>query len=171
VFTVWEPILPTDYSSPGSGVLARLSDPRVSQYWDKNHLFAEQLARRLKSDPEHPRPRCCDESGIDWDEVAVYRQVESWDDKLPRAVFLDGPVIHALGFANVVAELLSKATDSEPKSEDFQPMRSLAVSADFASDRRHNPEHQNYFNFAYSDFAATKIGMSGSVSFHNVRKS
>jgi hypothetical protein len=116
VFTVWEPILATDYSSPGNGVLARLSDPRVAQYWDKNHLFAEQLARRLKSDPEHPRPHCCNSDGIDWDEVAVYRQDANWDDQLPRAAFLDGPVVHALGLANVVAELLSKARDSEPRS-------------------------------------------------------
>jgi hypothetical protein len=135
LFVVWEPILPTDYSSPSTGVLTRLSDPRVAQYWDRNHLFAEQLARRLKSDPEHPRPRCCDEGGIDWDEVAVYRQDAHWDDQLPRAIFLDGPVVHALGFANVVAELLAKATDSEPRSENSQPMRSQAASAGFASHR------------------------------------
>jgi hypothetical protein len=126
VFAVWEPILPTDYSSPSTGVLARLSDPRVAQYWDKNHLFAEQLARRLKSDPDQPRPRCCDESGIDWDEVAVYRPDALWDAQLPRAVFLDGPVVHALGFADVVAELLSKATDSEPRSQNSQPKSSSA---------------------------------------------
>jgi hypothetical protein len=122
VFAVWEPILPTDYSSPSTGVLARLSDPRVAQYWDQNHLVAEQLARRLNSDLEHPRPRCCDASGIDWDEVAVYRQDANWDDQLPRAVFLDGPVVHALGFANVVSELLSKTTYSEPRSENSQRM-------------------------------------------------
>jgi hypothetical protein len=28
-----------------------------------------------------------------------------------------------------------------------------------------------YFNFAYSAFAAMSMGMSGSASFHNVRKS
>ncbi|MGB7437569.1 MAG: hypothetical protein WBR26_08630 [Candidatus Acidiferrum sp.] len=125
VFAVWEPILPTDYSSPSTGVMARLSDPRVTQYWDKNHLFATQLARRLKSDAEHPRPRCCNQHGIDWDEVAVYRQGAQWGDQLPRAVFLDGPVVHALGFADVVTELLSKSTDSKLSSEKFQPMSSI----------------------------------------------
>jgi hypothetical protein len=125
VFAVWEPILPTDYSSPSTGVLARLSDPRVAQYWDKSHLFAEQLARRLKSDPNHPRPRCCDESGIDWDEVAVYRQDVHWDDQLPRAVFLDGPIVHALGFANAVTELLSRPTNSKQRLENSQPMLSI----------------------------------------------
>lgn len=116
VFAVWEPILPTDYSSPSTGVLARLSDPRVAQYWDKNHLFAEQLGSRLKTDEGHPQPSCCNRHGIQWDEVAVYDQDVHWEDQLPRAAFLDGPVVHALGFANVVAELLSKARDSEPRS-------------------------------------------------------
>jgi len=87
VFAVWEPILPTDYSSPGSGVLARLSDPRVEQYWDKNHLFAERLASRLKADEGHPQPTCCNRHGIQWDEVAVYGQEARWDSQLPRAIF------------------------------------------------------------------------------------
>ena len=121
---VWEPILPTDYSSPDSKVLTRLSDTRVVQYWDKGHLFAGLLAVRLKSDPEHPRPHCCFNYGFDWDEVAVYRQDVQWDDQVPRAVFLDGPVVHALGFANVVTELLSRTTKAEPRKEESQ-----AVSA------------------------------------------
>lgn len=33
-------------------VLSWLSDIRVVQYWDKNHLFAEQLGLLMKSDPE-----------------------------------------------------------------------------------------------------------------------
>ncbi len=40
VFAVWEPMLPTDWSSPNTHVLARLSDPRVIQVWDKKHLIA-----------------------------------------------------------------------------------------------------------------------------------
>jgi hypothetical protein len=116
VFAVWEPILPTDYSSPGTGVLARLADPRVAQYWDKNHLFAEKLAARLTSDAGHPHPSCCNSHGIQWDEVAVYPQDARWDGQLPRAAYLDGAIVHALGFASVVDELLSKATDSEERN-------------------------------------------------------
>ncbi|MGA8234745.1 MAG: hypothetical protein WB795_24935 [Candidatus Acidiferrales bacterium] len=117
--------MPTDYSSPSTEVLARLSDQRVTQYWDKNHLFAAQLARRLKSDSEHPRPRCCNQHDIDWDEVAVYRQDAQWGDQLPRAVFLDGPVVHALGFADVVGELLSVKANSKLGSEESQSMSSI----------------------------------------------
>jgi hypothetical protein len=127
VFAVWEPILPTDYSSPSTGALARLADPRVSQYWDKNHLFAEQLASRLTADAGHPQPSCCKRHGIQWDEVAVYPQDAHWDGQLPRAVYLEGPIVHALGFANVVAELLFKSVDSKPTSEEFQPTRSIPL--------------------------------------------
>ena len=107
--------------------MGRLSDPRVAQYWDKKHLFAERLASRLKTDQGHPQPSCCNRHGIQWDEVAVYRQDTQWGDQLPRAAFLDGPIVHALGFANTVAELLSKATDSEPKSENSQPLSSSSI--------------------------------------------
>jgi hypothetical protein len=88
--------------------LARLSDPRVLQYWDKNHLFAEQLGRELESDSVHPKPNCCTRHGIQWDEVAVYSQDAQWDGQLPRAVFLNGPVVRALDFSKVVTDLVSK---------------------------------------------------------------
>jgi hypothetical protein len=108
VFAVWEPILPTDYSSPGTAVLARLSDPRVSQYWDKNHLFAEQLGRKMEANAGQRQPKCCTRKAIQWDEVAVYSTDAHWDGQLPRAVFLDGPVVHAVDFSTVVADLVSK---------------------------------------------------------------
>jgi hypothetical protein len=108
VFAVWEPILPTDYSSPGSAILARLSDPRVAQYWDKNHLVAEQLARKLAADADHPHPICCTRNGIQWDEVAIYAPDARWDAQLPRAVFLNGPVVRSPDFSKTVTSLLSR---------------------------------------------------------------
>jgi len=109
VFAVWEPILPTDFSSPGTLVLSRLSDSRVAQYWDKDHLFAGELRRKLESDVGQPRPNCCTSRGVEWDEVAVYDRDAHWDAQLPRAVFLNGPVVNSLGFSNVVTEMLSPA--------------------------------------------------------------
>jgi hypothetical protein len=107
VFAIWEPILPTDYSMPGTAVLARLFDPRVAQYWDKNHLFADQLAYRMESDAGDPRPNCCMHKGVQWDEVAVYPQNARWDEQLPGAVFLNGPVVRSLDFSKTVTDLLS----------------------------------------------------------------
>lgn len=108
MFAVWEPILPTDYSSPGTAVLGRLSDPRVAQYWDKNHLFAEQLGRKIEADASQPRPKCCTRKGVQWDEVAVYPQGAHWDEQLPFSVFLNGPVVQSREFSKVVSDLLSK---------------------------------------------------------------
>ena len=105
---MWEPILPTDYSSPGTAVLARLSDPRVEQYWDKNHLFADQLGRAIESDAGQPQPKCCSRKGVQWDEVAVYDRAARWNGQLPRAAFLNGPVVHSLDFSKAVTDLLSK---------------------------------------------------------------
>ena len=108
MFAVWEPILPTDYSSPGTAILARLSDPRVTQYWDKNHLFAEQLGSKIAADAGQPKPNCCTRQGIQWDEIAVYGQDTQWDGQLPRAVYLNGPVVHSPDFSTTVTNLLSK---------------------------------------------------------------
>jgi hypothetical protein len=108
VFAVWEPILPTDYSSPSTGVLARLSDPRVRQYWDKHHLFAEKLGHKIEADAGEPQPKCCTNKGIQWDEIAVYSPDAHWDEQVPRAVFLNGPVVRSLDFSKVVTDLLAK---------------------------------------------------------------
>ena len=108
VFAVWEPILPTDYSAPGTAVLGRLADPRVAQYWDKNHLFAAQLGRKIQADAPQPKPRCCTQNGIQWDEVAVYSQDAQWSSELPRAFFLNGPVVRSLDFSEVLNHLLTK---------------------------------------------------------------
>lgn len=89
-------------------MLARLSDARVAQYWDKNHLFAEQLKQKINADALHPQPNCCNHKGTEWDEVAVYSQDAQWNEQLPRAVFLNGPVIHSLDFSKEVTDLLSK---------------------------------------------------------------
>jgi len=88
--------------------LARLSDARVGQYWDKNHLFAAQLGHKIESDADQPQPKCCIGKGFHWDEVAVYPQGARWDGQLPRAVFLNGPVVRSLDFSTTVTDLLSQ---------------------------------------------------------------
>jgi hypothetical protein len=91
VFAVWEPILFTDWSKPGAGVLARLSDPRAVQFWDSQHLVAKQLAKDARA--PQPEPHCCTRNGILWDLAAVYPPHVLWTDRLPQAVLFDGPVV------------------------------------------------------------------------------
>jgi hypothetical protein len=94
-------------------VLSRLSDARVAQYWDKNHLFAEQLRHKIEADESQPQPKCCVREGTQWDEVAVYPQGVRWDGQLPRAVFLNGPVVRSLDFSKTVEDLLSNQTHGQ----------------------------------------------------------
>lgn len=86
VMVVWEPILPSDWSRPTRPVLARLSDKRVEQFWDKNHLIARQLSAQLHT----KEPNCCRHAGTLWDLVALYPKDTNWNDSEP--IYIDGPV-------------------------------------------------------------------------------
>jgi hypothetical protein len=84
-------MLPTDWSAPASSVLRRLSDGRVTQYWDPNHLLATQM----KKDARVPQPEqdCCVRSGILWDLAAVYPPRSIWSAQMPAATVFNGPVV------------------------------------------------------------------------------
>lgn len=91
MFAVWQPMLPTDWAAPASSALRRLSDRRVQQYWDPNHLLATQM----KKDARAPQPEqdCCIRSGILWDLAAVYPPGSIWSDRMPAATVFNGPVV------------------------------------------------------------------------------
>jgi len=88
VLVVWEPILPTDWSRPSGMVQSRISDTRVIQYWDNDHLVAGELRRQLSSEPS-----CCQRSGILWDLAVLYEKQAQWGNASP--VFAEGPVVDA----------------------------------------------------------------------------
>jgi hypothetical protein len=69
-------------------VQARISDPRVIQYWDNDHLVAEALRHQLSSEPS-----CCRRKGILWDLAVLYGKQAQWGNSSP--VFADGPVVDA----------------------------------------------------------------------------
>ena len=87
VLVVWEPILASDWSRPTRPVLARISDPRVEQFWDKDHLIAKRLDQQLSTS----QPNCCRHAGTLWDVVALYPQGVQWGGSQP--VFIDGAVV------------------------------------------------------------------------------
>jgi hypothetical protein len=91
VFTVWQPILATDFTRPVTPVLGRLSDSRVQQYWDPAHLVATQMGKDARA--PQPEPECCERSGILWDVAAVYPAGVMWDDRMPPAKIFNGPVV------------------------------------------------------------------------------
>jgi len=94
VFAVWEPILPTDWSKPGSSVLSRLSDTRARQIWDSSHFVA--IAMKKTDGTAKAHPECCERGGFLWDLGAVYPPGTEWGDVPPEPVFIDGPVVNVV---------------------------------------------------------------------------
>ncbi len=84
VFVVWEPVLPTDLGAPSTMSLRRVSDWRVSQYWDKEHLVSRLLGER-------------DRRSVVWDYVAVYQAGKLWDHSPPGPASSGVPVVRAIG--------------------------------------------------------------------------
>ena len=95
-------MLPTDMSAPTTGTLARLSDARVRQFYDAEHL----MAKRMKADARAPQPEpdCCTRNGTLWDLAAVYPAGVEWRDQLPAAILFNGPVV------DVIDELVKALT-------------------------------------------------------------
>ena len=94
MFAVWEPMLATDLASPVTFVLKRLGDHRVQQYWDPNHLIADQMARDARA--PQPVQDCCQRAGHFWDLAAVYPRGAVWSDRLPPAMSFNGPVVDVI---------------------------------------------------------------------------
>jgi len=84
IFVIWEPVLPTDFGAPSTATLRRASDPRVSQYWDKDHIVSRSLGER-------------DRSSVVWDYVAVYQSGKLWDQVPPDPAYSNVPVVRAMG--------------------------------------------------------------------------
>jgi hypothetical protein len=79
-FVIWEPVLPTDWSSPSTAALRRISDTRAAQFWDKGRLISHSMG-------EH------DSRSIVWDHIAVYPAGGLWGDAPPDAIYHGGPVV------------------------------------------------------------------------------
>lgn len=94
---VWEPVLLSDIAPPRTGVLGRISDPRVTQYWDPGRVLSADLVRAVNTNParyrlDEPLP-----SGfIAWDVVSVYGRAARWDGDPPVPLHYDGPVVEAI---------------------------------------------------------------------------
>jgi hypothetical protein len=101
-------MLPTDWSAPGASALGRLSDRRVQQFWDPNHLMAAVLKKAEVSGKLHPK--CCDRNGFLWDLTAAYAPGKLWGDAPPEPILLNGPVVkNTAELESLVASANSRA--------------------------------------------------------------
>ena len=93
VFVVWEPILTGDWRRPTTRTLARIPDSRAAQYWDPEHLIAEELRRAAESNARVLKPSCCVDHGHFWDMAAIFPPEARANGTLPAPGFLDGTVV------------------------------------------------------------------------------
>ena len=106
MLVVWEPILATDWRPPTKSTLARISDCRVRQFWDPQHLVAVEIARIAEQKSVQSGPDCCVKKGFHWDEVALYEPHARWGDE-PTPVYWNGPVFR-------IPSALEKAFNEHP---------------------------------------------------------
>lgn len=79
-FVVWEPVLPTDWSSPSIAPRSRLSDVRVTQFWDQGRVISHLMG-------EHDR------RSVVWDYIAVYPAGAIWENLPPSSLYHGNPVV------------------------------------------------------------------------------
>jgi hypothetical protein len=95
VFAVWEPMLATDWSKPGTSALQRLNDGRTRQFWDPTHLVAWALKKAEAEGNLHPD--CCQRKGVLWDLIAAYAPGAMWREIPPEPVLFNGTVVRTAG--------------------------------------------------------------------------
>ena len=83
IFVIWEPVLFTDWSSPSTATLGRVSNSTAAQFWDKNRLISHSMGER-------------DRGSIVWDYVAVYPPGAMWEERPPKALYDGGPVVRVI---------------------------------------------------------------------------
>lgn len=94
VFVVWEPVLPTDLAAPSTATLARVSDTRAAQYWDKGRVLSHLMG-------EHDRP------SVVWDYIAVYPSGVLWTaEGPPKPAYSGRPVVNVTSNTKVALEQL-----------------------------------------------------------------
>ena len=104
VFVVWEPVLPTDFAAPSTAALARISDPRAAQYWDRKRVLSHLLGER-------------DRPSVVWDYIAVYAPSETWQDAPPGPAYAGHPVREVIGDAKKAIQKLLGAGTTAPVQE------------------------------------------------------
>ena len=83
VFVIWEPVLPSDLFAPSTSTLNRISDARVTQYWDKPRVVSRSMGEK-------------DDGSIVWDIVAIYQPGKLWEQAPPEPIYSGGAVVDVI---------------------------------------------------------------------------
>lgn len=60
-------------------VQSRVTDPRVVQFWDSDHLVAKELKQQFPNS----QTLCCQRNAILWDVAALYPPGVGWGSSAP----------------------------------------------------------------------------------------
>lgn len=74
VYSVWQPILPSDAKLTVGRATKSLPDPRVSHYWDAENVFAQTFAPVLEIDKA-------------WDLYLLYDNNAEWGETPPKPIY------------------------------------------------------------------------------------
>jgi len=97
VFVVWEPILVTDSIGVKPVALARVSDRRAVQFWDKSHQLSTHMGGPASFGPKSGAKILFDMDEYVWDFVAVYAPGFRWKDSGQSPAFAGAPVVKVIG--------------------------------------------------------------------------
>jgi len=97
VFVVWEPILVTDSIGVKPVALARVSDCRAVQFWDKSHQLSTHMGGPASFGPKSGAKILFDMDEYVWDFVAVYAPGFRCKDSSQSPAFAGAPVVKVIG--------------------------------------------------------------------------
>ena len=97
VFVIWEPVLPSDLFAPSTSTLNRISDARVSQYWDKPRVVSRAMGET-------------GDDSIIWDIVAVYEPGKLWEQAPPEPSYSGGAVVEVIDETRAAIKRALEAT-------------------------------------------------------------
>jgi hypothetical protein len=99
VWVVWEPVT-TAAVPPPPDWLAIVSDPRVHQLWDPDHLLSTEILRAERAHPGSPPTAHLrtdgQPDGILYDTILLYDEGTRWQGTLPAPTWLDGGLVAVL---------------------------------------------------------------------------
>jgi hypothetical protein len=99
VLVVWEPVLVTDIGPPSSSDLARLSDRRVEQFWDRGRLLSQRFLEMARAHPERldaeQREQLAGATTV-WDFIAVFPPDARWQGEPPFPEYFGAPVVNVI---------------------------------------------------------------------------
>ena len=111
-------VLKSDIAAPVNGVLALLTDRRVTQYWDPGRVISADLVRCVNETPaRYGFEEALPPGFIAWDVVAVFPKSAQWERDLPVPARYDGPVVGAIDVTRTTIAELLKATPAKREVE------------------------------------------------------